>query len=70
MGEKEFYKGKAGTQLLKYSEKRGVMIVKLNTKMESGDTKEAYQSIPVEGLVNGKTTVEMQVEEGAQYEKK
>lgn len=70
MGKNEFCKGKAGIQLLKYSEKRGVMIVKLNTKMESGDTKEAYQSIPVEGLVNGKTTVEMQVEEGAQYEKK
>lgn len=63
MSKEDFEKGKDGIQLLKYSEKCGVIMFKLNTKMESGDTIEAYQSIPVKGLVNGVTTVQMQVNE-------
>ena len=37
------------------------MILKLNGKMESEETMEAYQSIPVRGLKEGKTTVKMQI---------
>ena len=38
------------------------MVLKLRGKMEQGDTFEAYQSIPVTGLKDGSTVVEMQVE--------
>ncbi len=61
MSEKEYTKGTNGVQLVKYSKKDGVMILKLNGKMESEETMEAYQSIPVRGLKEGKTTVKMQI---------
>lgn len=63
MDQENFEHGKEGVQLLKYAKKSGVLKFKLNGRMETGDTMEAYKSIPVRGLVNGKTTVQMQVEE-------
>lgn len=63
MSREKFTEGRDGVQLLKYAEKRGVLIFKLNDRMETGDTKEACQSIPVKGLVNDRTTVKMQIEQ-------
>lgn len=61
MSEKEYTKGTNGVQLVKCSKKDGIIILKLNGKMESGETVEACQSIPVRGLKEGKTTVKMQI---------
>lgn len=63
MDQENFENGKEGVQLLKYAKKSGVLKFRLNGRMETGDTMEAYKSIPVRGLVDGKTTVQMQVEE-------
>lgn len=63
MDQQNFEQGKEGVQLLTYAKKRGVLTFRLNGRMETGDTMEAYKSIPVRGLVDGKTTVQMQVEE-------
>ncbi len=63
MDKEVFEKGKEGVQLLRYSAKRGVLKFQLNDRMETGDTTEVFQSIPVRGLVKGETTVIMQVEE-------
>lgn len=62
MDQEDFEEGKERVQLLKYAKKSGVLKFKLNGRMETGDTMEAFQSIPVKGLVNGKTTVKMQVD--------
>lgn len=63
MDQENFEQGKEGVQLLTYAKKSGVLKFRLNGRMETGDTMEAYKSIPVRGLVDGKTTVQMQVEE-------
>lgn len=63
MDQKNFEEGKEGVQLLKYAKKSGVLKFKLNGRMETGDTMEAYKSIPVKGLVDGETTVQMRVGE-------
>lgn len=65
MDKEIFEKGYEGVQLLKYAKGSGVLKFKLNDKMETGDTMETFQSIPVKGLVNGQTIVTMQVD----YEK-
>lgn len=65
MSRTNFEKGQDGVQLLKCSEKSGVLMFRLNGKMETGNSTEAFQSIPVRGLKDGKTIVRMQVEEAA-----
>lgn len=62
MQKEDLEKGKDGIQLVSYEPEKGIMVLKLRGKMEQGDTFEAYQSIPVTGLKDGSTVVEMQVE--------
>ena len=51
--------GVDGVKLLKYQPKKGVMVLKLTGSMERGNSCEAYQSVPVEAKMDGKTTVEI-----------
>ena len=51
--------GADGVTLLKYQPKKGVMVLKLTGSLEQGESYQAYQSIPVEAKVDGKTTVEI-----------
>ena len=58
--EEEALKGGAdGVTLLKYQPKKGVLVLKLTGSLERGESFETYQSIPVEGKVDGKTRVEI-----------
>ena len=52
-------------KLLKYQPKKGVMVLQLTGSLERGESFEAYQSVPVEAEVDGKTTVEVTVVEKA-----
>lgn len=51
--------GADGVTLLKYQPKKGVLVLKLAGSLERGESYETYQSIPVEGKVDGKTRVEI-----------
>ncbi len=51
--------GTDGVTLLKYQPKKGVMVLQLTGSLERGESYEAYQSVPVEAKVDGKTTVEV-----------
>ncbi len=64
MRREKIEKGRGGIQLMRYMPKKGVMILKLRGKMETGDTGQAYQSIPVTGVKDGVTAVSMQIEKG------
>ncbi len=55
--------GAGGVTLLKYQPRKGVMVMKLTGSLEQGKSFEAYQSIPVEGKKDGKTRVEITLEE-------
>lgn len=55
--------GTDGVTLLKYQPKKGVMVLKLTGSLEQGNSYEAYQSVPVEAKVSGKTTVEITLTE-------
>ena len=55
--------GADGVTLLKYQPKKGVMVMKLMGSLEQGESYQAYQSIPVEAKVDGKTTVEITLTE-------
>ncbi len=55
--------GTDGVTLLKYQPKKGVMVLKLTGSLEQGDSYEAYQSVPIEAKIDGKTTVEMTLTE-------
>ena len=57
--EEVLREGADGVTLLKYQPKKGVMVLKLTGSLERGESYETYHSIPVEG----KTTVEITVEE-------
>ena len=63
MRKKEIQKGKSGVRLIYYAPDSGVIVFRLYGTMEAGQTREACQSIPLEGVKDGVTTVEMQVEE-------
>lgn len=62
MQKEEMKKGKDGVQLMSCTPEKGVMVLKLHSKMEAGVTFEAYQSIPVMGLQDGTTIATMEVE--------
>ncbi len=49
--------GADGVTLLKYQPQKGVMVLQLTGSLERGESFEAYQSVPVEAEVDGKTTV-------------
>jgi len=51
--------GADGVTLLKYQPKKGVLVLKLTGSLERGESFETYQSIPVEGKIDGKTRVEI-----------
>ena len=57
--EADLKEGVDGVKLLKYQPKKGVMVLKLTGSMERGNSCEAYQSVPVEAKMDGKTTVEI-----------
>ncbi|MCM1223570.1 MAG: DNRLRE domain-containing protein [Lachnospiraceae bacterium] len=61
--EEELRKGADGTTLLKYQPKKGVVVFQLAGSLERGESHEAYQSIPVEAKVDGKTKVEITLTE-------
>lgn len=52
-----------GVTLLKYQPKKGVLVLKLTGSLERGESFETYQSIPVEGKIDGKTRVEITLTE-------
>ena len=56
-------KGADGVTLLKYQPKKGVLVLKLTGSLERGESFETYQSIPVEGKIDGKTRVEITLTE-------
>ncbi len=51
--------GADGVTLLKYQPKKGVLVMKLTGSLERGESFETYQSIPVQGKIDGKTRVEI-----------
>ena len=55
--------GSDGVTLLKYQPKKGVLVLKLTGSLERGESFETYQSIPVEGKIDGKTRVEINLTE-------
>ena len=55
--------GADGVTLLKYQPKKGVLVLKLTGSLERGESYETYQSIPVEGKMDGKTRVEITLTE-------
>lgn len=55
--------GADGVTLLKYQPKKGVLVLKLTGSLERGESFETYQSIPVEGKIDGKTRVEITLTE-------
>ena len=60
ISEEEVLKeGADGVTLLKYQPKKGVIVLKLTGSLERGESFETYQSIPVEGKIDGKTRVEI-----------
>ncbi len=61
--EEALREGIGGVTLLKYQPKKGVMVLKLAGSLERGESFEAYHSIPVEGKIDGKTTVEITLTE-------
>ena len=61
--EEALKEGADGVTLLKYQSNKGVMVLKLTGSLERGETYETYQSIPVVGLINGKTDVEITLTE-------
>ncbi len=63
--EEALREGADGVKLLKYQPKKGVMVLQLTGSLERGESFEAYQSVPVEAEVDGKTTVEVTVVEKA-----
>jgi len=62
MKKEEIQKGKDGIQLISFTPEKGVMVLKLHSKMETGVTFQAYQSIPVVGLQDETTIATMEVE--------
>ncbi len=62
MQKEELAEGKDGIQLVRYAPEKGVMVLKLSSKMETGDTFQAYQSVPVTGLIEESTIVRMDIE--------
>ena len=64
--EADLKEGVDGVKLLKYQPKKGVMVLKLTGSMERGNSCEAYQSVPVEAKMDGKTTVEITLTERKQ----
>lgn len=62
MQKEEMENGKDGIKLISFKPQKGVMVFTLRGLMEQGNTYEAYQSIPVAGLKDATTVVEMQVE--------
>ena len=61
--EEALREGIGGVTLLKYQPKKGVMVLQLAGSLERGESFEAYHSIPVEGKIDGKTTVEITLTE-------
>ena len=61
--EKVLKEGADGVTLLKYQPKKGVLVLKLIGSLERGESHETYQSIPVEGKIDGKTRVEITLTE-------
>ncbi|MCM1440224.1 MAG: DNRLRE domain-containing protein, partial [Roseburia sp.] len=61
--EEVLREGADGVTLLKYQPKKGVMMLRLEGSLERGASCEAYQSIPVEAKVDGKTRVEITLAE-------
>ena len=57
--EEALKEGVDGVTLLKYQPKKGVLVLKLTGSLERGESYETYQSIPVEGKIDGKTRVEI-----------
>ena len=61
--EEALKEGADGVTLLKYQPKKGVLVLKLTGSLERGESYETYQSIPVEGKMDGKTRVEISLTE-------
>lgn len=61
--EDALQEGADGVTLLKYQPKKGVLVLKLAGSLERGESYETYQSIPVEGKIDGKTRVEITLTE-------
>ena len=61
--EEALKEGVDGVTLLKYQPKKGVLVLKLTGSLERGESFETYQSIPVEGKIDGKTRVEITLTE-------
>ena len=62
MQKEEMEKGKDGIKLIHCAPDKGVLVFSFRDTMETGGTTQAYQSVPVEGLADTVTTVQMQVE--------
>ncbi len=55
--------GADGVTLIKYQPKKGVMVLQLTGSLERGESYETYQSVPVEAKTDGKTAVEITLQE-------
>lgn len=62
MQREELEKGKDGIKLIHCAPDKGVLVFSFRDTMETGGTAQAYQSVPVRGLADTVTTVQMQVE--------
>lgn len=60
--EEELKAGMDGIKLLYCNKEKGVMVLRVDGTLEAGDTLEAYESVTVEALQSGVTTVSMQVQ--------
>lgn len=62
VSEEEFREGKNGIQLIRYEPDKGVMVLRIDGKMETGTDTLVLQSIPVDGIGNGIAGVSMKAD--------
>lgn len=60
--EEEFREGKDGAKLVKYEPDKGVMVIEMDGKMETGEATQVLQSIPVQGLISQRTEIFMKAD--------
>lgn len=61
LSEEEFREGKDGVRLVRYEPEKGIMVISIQGSAESSGTEEVIQSIPVLGLANQQTQIQMKV---------
>ena len=62
VSEEEFREAKDGIQLIRYEPDKGVMVLRIDGKMETGGDTLVLQSIPVDGIGNGIAEVSMKAD--------